>query len=267
VAGGGPVITGRAACGVLVAALAAGCGAASSNIESSGRSPAPTLSPGDVATSTPGPSFITLGDASRALDAGTYRIELNRLATGGAEFPPMLVTLPDGWSNFHGWALNRGWPGDATVAVSFWDVDQVYGHPCKWSGTLFQPGPTVNDLAEALVDSPLRNATPPVDVRLDGFAGRYLEWSVPADIEFSSSGFPAPSAGCDSDSDGTAFQSWTGNGWAGNRYQQGAGQVDRLWILDVNGARLVIDAFYMPTSTDAERQQLEDVVQSIHMVR
>jgi len=28
-----------------------------------------------------GPSFITLGSAAQALDAGTYRIELNRLAT------------------------------------------------------------------------------------------------------------------------------------------------------------------------------------------
>ena len=35
-----------------------------------------------------------------------------------------------------------------------------------------------------------------------------------------------------------------------DRFQQGAGQVDRLWILDVEGRRLLIDATYVPGSTN-----------------
>jgi hypothetical protein len=82
---------------------------------------------------------------------------------------------------------------------------------------------------------------------------RYLEWSVPQDMEF---------ADCDADGGEHYFESWVG-GNGGDRYHQGPGQVDRLWILDVDGARLVIDGFDMPFATDAERRELLDVVASI----
>jgi hypothetical protein len=60
------------------------------------------------------------------------------------------------------------------------------------------------------------------------------------------------------------FESWTGDGTGGtDRYQQGPGQVDRLWILDVEGRRLVIDANYRPGSTDHDRANLQRVVNSI----
>jgi hypothetical protein len=142
---------------------------------------------------------------------------------------------------------------DPTVAIQFRQVGQVYGHPCQWQGTLSDPGPSVDDLADALKDIPLRNATPPVDVVLDDRSGSYLEWSVPADIDF---------VARDTDGPDHYFESWTG-GDGGDRYQQGPGQVDRLWILDIDGARLVIDAFDMPSATAAERAELLEVVGSI----
>ena len=42
-----------------------------------------------------------------------------------------------------------------------------------------------------------------------------------------------------------------------------AGQVDRLWILDVNGQRLVVDASYSPDTTQAQRDEQERIVQSM----
>jgi hypothetical protein len=59
------------------------------------------------------------------------------------------------------------------------------------------------------------------------------------------------------------FESWRGRGWATDRWQQGPGQVDRLWILDVEGHRLVIDANYMPSATRKQRDELERIVHSI----
>jgi hypothetical protein len=69
---------------------------------------------------------------------------------------------------------------------------------------------------------------------------RTPEWSVPIDIAFDEADkekalFP--------DCDGQTFESWTANGWNGHRFQQAPGQVDRLWILDVNDERLVVDAY------------------------
>lgn len=85
-----------------------------------------------------------------------------------------------------------------------------------------------------------------------------LEWSVPADIDFST---------CDEDvSVGDhPFRSWTAveGSWASDRYQQGPGQVDRLWILDVDGQRLVVDAMYMPSSDAKDRAELWQVMESI----
>jgi hypothetical protein len=219
----------------------------------------PTSTPTEEARPTP----QTLGrESDRSLEAGTYRVAI-------ASLPAFLVTVPDGWvggaSLIH---KPRSGHDVSPVALMFWDVDQVYGHPCQWRGTLFRPGPTVDDLAEALVDIPLRNATQPVDVTLDGYAGKYLEWSVPADIETEPHGEYVSFDDCDQTGDGDrAFESWTGKAGGSDRYQQGPGQVDRLWILDVDGIRLVIDAFEMPYATAAERAELMAVVESIRFER
>lgn len=222
---------------------------------------APTASP------TPEPTLITLDHSDRPLSAGTYRLDLPGLmaepAAGGAQIPSfLLVTVPDDWNSFGGWIVSRPRSGYEIppVAVQFWDVDRLYGHPCEWNGTLFQPGRTVDDLAEALDDIPLRNATEPVDVTLDGRPGAYVAWSVPSDMEVDEQG---NFVDCDADDGSHYFESWTGKGWASDRYHQGPGQLDRLWILDVNGSRLVIDAFSMPYATDEEIAELIGVVESI----
>jgi hypothetical protein len=61
------------------------------------------------------------------------------------------------------------------------------------------------------------------------------------------------------------FKSWTAAAGSLNseRYQQGPGQVDRLWIVDVDGERLVIDAMYMPTTEAKDRDELWQVMESI----
>jgi hypothetical protein len=221
---------------LLCAALAAGCAAAPSLTE---------------------PATI-LGHTELELDAGTYMWVLDR---PGIEFPPIRFTVPDGWGSGGRFTYRiRPGIGETPVAMQFWDVGKLYGHPCKWRGTLFDPGPTVDDLAAAIVDIPLRDAIQPSDVTLGGYSGKYLEWSVPADIDFSD---------CDMDGGEHFFESWIGDptGWDGDRYHQGPGQVDRLWILDIDGVRFVIDAFSMPSATDPERAELVKVVESIGFVR
>jgi hypothetical protein len=41
---------------------------------------------------------------------------------------------------------------------------------------------------------------------------------------------------------------------------------DWIWILDVNGERLVIDASYLPGATARERRELKSVVDSIRFL-
>ena len=49
----------------------------------------------------------------------------------------------------------------------------------------------------------------------------------------------------------------------GDRYQQGPGQVEELWILDVDGQRLVIDATHMPATSMADVAELHSILRTI----
>jgi hypothetical protein len=236
---------------LLFACLALGCspGPGASN-------PPATAGATALAEATPLPPGSTIGEGDTVLGAGTYRLDIAKatsIADGESRYPAVQFTVPEGWNSHGGWVIFRGTDAP-TIAVQFWNVSQVYRHPCQWTGTEFLPGRTVDDLVAALVAVPLRHATQPIDVSLAGYSGKYLEWSVPADFDFST---------CDLDGTYHDFESWRGPPGDGDRYQQGPGQVDRLWILDIHGDRLVIDAFDMPIATAAERQQLLDVVHSI----
>ena len=212
---------------------------------------APSTTPTATPTTTePVKSIPTLGSGEEDLQLGTYLLDFQRRAASQREYPQVVLTVPDGWQNYDGWLVGARRDTPRHVFVSFWDVNYVYGHPCDWRGSSFDPGRTVEELVMALVDVPMRNATTPVEVTVDGCQGFILEWSVPTDIDFSS---------CDESS----FESWTAAGWSSDRYQQGPGQVDRLWILDADGSRLVIDATYMPGVTDRDREELFAVVDSI----
>jgi hypothetical protein len=213
----------------------------------------------------PGP--IPTFDGDVGLHAGTYVFHFTRLDELGKPFPRVLVTVPDGWSAFRGFGVDAG-SGLRYSFVSFWGVVDVYKNPCHWQGPKLQSGTTVEELAAVLAAQPLRNATVPASVSLGGYDGKFLEQSVPNDIVF---------ADCDKDpSDGqNYFESWTGSGlwnapWdpAGttDRYEQGPGQVDRLWILGVEGRRLVIDASYMPGATTQDKADVQRVVDSIRFV-
>ena len=134
--------------------------------------------------------------------------------------------MPDGWHH-GGWLVTKPRVGEdvASVSVQFWEVQYLYGHPCQWDGTQFNPGDTVDELADALTGIPMRNATEPTQVTIGGYSGKYVEWTVPSDLEFDEEG---NAVGCDDRYGPADFVSWTGRGMASNRYHQGAGQVDRV---------------------------------------
>lgn len=198
-----------------------------------------------------------LGAGRQMLDAGKHLLDLAGLDHTGirsVHLPKIAITVPDGWFNYDGWAVQKGRHLPPPVFVTFWDVAGVYPTPCKWAGkALVQPGRDVNGLASALAKQPLRNATAPTATTLAGYRGRYLELSVPMGIEID-------------DCDEGSFESWTANGWSSDRYQQEPGQVDRIWILDVDGQRLVVDASYLPEATASDRAELERVVNSIQLL-
>ena len=218
---------------------------------------------GAPSTAAPDASPQAIPSSSEDLKAGTYTFDNSNLGLPGKPFPSVVITVPDGWSSF-GYGVHRYTDTPRYLAVSFWSVRDVYANGCHWLGPKIHPGPTVDDLAAVLAARPLRNATAPVAVSLGGYHGKYLEWSVPVDIRFDAA--TQSFSDCDIDNENGVtrgyFKSWTATD-GGDRYQQGPGQVDRLWILDIQGHRLVIDVTYMPAASALDQVELGKVADSI----
>ena len=199
------------------------------------------------------------GPSATAPVAGALALKV----IGAGSYPGVTVVAPPGWhvNNFSFVDPLSG----PVLGISVWDVGKVPRDPCHWLGQLSDPGPTVDNLVKALVAQPLRHASKPTSVTLAGYSGQYLEWSVPSNMVVTGD---SDFKGCDvQPSNGHLdFVSWPGNG-KGERYQQVAGQVDRLWVLDVNGQRLVVDATHTPAATPADLAEQEQIVKSLRFVR
>ena len=122
------------------------------------------------------------------------------------------------------------------------------------------PATTVDELVAALSAQASRDATAPVDVTVGGYAGKSITLHVPDDAAFSAKQF--------TDCDQGFFGSWAGgNGTDGpdltpSRYHQGPGQIDELWVLDVNGVTVVIDTAYYAATPAEVVDEIRAIVES-----
>lgn len=216
--------------------------------------PGPTVTPTASLSPTVTPTVAVA--ASPLATRGTLR-QLTGQVVGApdndAAYPRYSVEVPAGWSG-NGAFVTRDPP--AVMGISVWDAIQVPTDPCRWSSTMTTPGRTVDDLVKALVAQRTRNASAPVPATLAGYNGVYLEWSVPPDMVDGQKCDPWPDNGY------RDFVSFLGVGGS-ERFQQLAGQIDRLWVLDVNGQRLVVDATYSADATDAQETELGQVAVSL----
>ncbi len=175
----------------------------------------------------------------------------------------LLATVPgDGWFTIDDWFLGKDDLGDTgPVADGFYDmtllpypVANVYPDPCRWQGNPLHPpvGPTVDDLAAALVEQAGAAAIAPTDVTVGGYTGKKVELSIPDDVD---------TGKCDEGDYGrwvpAADPSWYGP------FTYGKGQHDTVYIIDVEGTRWVIDTNYLPGTTEANLAELEQLVASI----
>jgi hypothetical protein len=171
------------------------------------------------------------------------------------------VTLPaSGWSGEPGgWALESGPngfdPPDGAGIISF-TVDEkfyVYGDPCKWSSTRPNiPATTVDELVAALTDQRSRNPSAPEQITVGGYPGKKITLHVQGDAEFSD---------CH---DGT-FATFGVAGEHPALWPQGAGQIDEIWIVDVNGRIALLDAGYYADTPQLTVDELHAILDSIRI--
>jgi hypothetical protein len=113
-------------------------------------------------------------------------------------------------------------------------------------------GTTVDEFVTALVEHPELDVTSPVDVTLGGYSGTYLELQAPANIA-TVQDLPGP--------DECAYYFV----WEPGIYAQGPNHLWHIWVVDVDGVRVVVRADTYPGTTPEVQAQLAAIVDSIQI--
>lgn len=202
--------------------------------------------PGGQATGTSGIPPLPWG----ALEPRRYAVSITRYPA--QDYSPLVtIDVPEGYEGFEGFAVLK--PAPSQTGLSVWAIGEVYADACKWKGTQLPP-PTVgsaNDLAAALASQEGLRVSTPTDATIDGFAGTYMERTEPAGTE---------TLRCDEG----VFRVWL-DARGGERDLGGPGQLDLLWILDVDGVPLVIDVSLDAGTSAQVRAELVQMVESIRI--
>jgi hypothetical protein len=227
-----------------------------------GGSATPTGPGGPGASPSPTPVASVAGPTSAAggsLPVGPFVVK-DVEAPAGTPFITVTIPAP-GWKSIPSFGgLEKGPDGDppqSAILLWAWPAGtefDVYGDPCQWDSTRpDNPATTVDEIAAALAAQEARDASDPVDVTFGGsggYPGKNITLHVPIDAAFED---------CD---DGT-FASY---GVAGdphpNRMHQGPGQVDELWILNVNTAFVFIDVMYRADTPAAVIDEMRMIAES-----
>lgn len=169
---------------------------------------------------------------------------------------PMDVTIevPEGWSAGDAWVV-RGPKGNEApdgMAIRFYALDNLnlYNDPLLPTDGLLAPpvGPSVDELVAAMVDHPDWDVTGTSPITLDGYAGQVVHVTLP-----------------EGTSEATPFYLFADVRSGGQIYGWAAGQLFDVYVVDVAGERLVIDAFHYPGTSESDVAAQEAVLASIQI--
>jgi len=165
------------------------------------------------------------------------------------------VTIPaPDWHGLHTYTSVEkngmaGPPQGARLVVFGGDM-VVYGDPCAWESTRpGDPAASLDELVAALSAQASRDATEPVDVTVGGYPGKMLTLHVPEDAVFT-------------DCDGGEFRTLIEVGTDGVHFHQGPGQIDEVWVVDVEGTLVFFDAGYFADTPAEDVEEMRAMVES-----
>jgi hypothetical protein len=196
-------------------------------------SPSPSLSPTQAPTASPLTHVVKPFSGSDSI--------------GDAEDPrgdsiAFTFAAPASWERLGDLGVSDGNDPPDGAGVFFYRGGGLYVDPCRpddEGNADISVGPTVDDFVTALVDHPSLDVTAPVDVTLAGYSGKYVDLLVPDDIS----------------------ECFRYRPMDAHIYAQGPGQRWHMWVLDVNGVRVLVETNDHPgTSADrlAEEQAIID---------
>ncbi len=159
------------------------------------------------------------------------------------------IMAPPSWEAWEGlgvWPVGQGNDPPDGAYVGLYLGGNVFSEPCltnEDASADLPVGPTVHDLVTALVDHPSLDVTAPVDATLAGYSGTYLDLTVPDDISKCVRYMPVDH----------------------HIYAQGPSQRWHMWILDVDGVRVLVETNdYAGTPADRLAQE-QTIVDSLEI--
>ncbi len=250
--------TARALVATLAALLLGACSddaTSSTEVQSSPSAESSSAEPSSAGPSTPDDTsdYNLLGPTSRTnLQAGRWAVT----AAGSRGAPLAVLELPAGLNggSEYIWTVSGATENDGWT-LGYWTGGEVYLDPCMRKGTFDTRQFKFPDIwVEALAAQRRTETSPAVPVTLGGYDGIYLELSSPTGLDFST---------CRDDRL-TIFET-TAKG--SHHWIADPGVVERYWVLDVNGERVVLTGALSPEAPDSEIEQLTDIVESVQFKR
>lgn len=162
------------------------------------------------------------------------------------------VTVPDGW-----WwsgeylvraslAGTRAPDGASLVMLRTGTRLGLYTDPCQPSRAEnpdVEVGPGVDDFVDAVVAEGVLDVSTPTDVSVDGHRGRFFELRAPSRL-------------------GDCV--W--RPWSPGLFAQGPANAWDVWVLDVDGRRVLVVASRFPGTPAGIRGELRRMVESVHFL-
>ena len=234
---------------LLVSGGVAGCSAD----DPSGGSPAPGASE-TAPVAAPSTSESTLGSipaGDAPIEPGTYRIP--RSAWSVADFT---VTFPEGWVVQYGHVFGSNQDADDEFGFYAVVVDGIWADACAGgnSGDPIEVGPTVDDLAKALLAQPGPTASGPVTTTLGGYPATRIDLTVPEGFDLE----PCNASGI-------GLQIWY-SAPADKNFLLTADSSASVFLLDLDGERQVFLSQHGATTSDEDLAELQAVLDSIRIL-
>ena len=217
--------------------------------------------PGPAETPTPLPTGTAAPSPAPAADfppAGALAIGRHALIRGGVPFSFELPTA-DWSSSGNPWINKDAGVTPEGAAMLFWnpDPDNVFADPCARTALSPPAGPTAADLAAAMSSVPGTDlVSGPSDVTVGGYPAKLVVLTVREDIACSPTGLYL-----------WYFEDEAGELCGGElvcgRYATALGDTIRVWIVDVDGERIVIEGETYRGAGPEVEQEIQQIVASI----
>ena len=203
--------------------------------------------PSSSAAHTTGP--IEYSTEPVAVEPGTYRIPRSEWSV--ADFT---VTFPEGWTVQYGHVYAGKSDTDEEFGFYAVVVDAIYADACTADGDQpMEVGPSVDDLATALLEQPGPEASGPVDTTLGGYPASRIDLTVPGGFDLN---------GCRME--GLGLQVWYSPP-ADKYFVLLPDGIASVYIVDVDGQRQVFLTQYRSATSDEDVRELQAVLDSIRI--